>query len=467
MPFRLDPNQSPTVASKGFRPEKKSLQGFVNNVGTSGVNLAKGIGESAINVLNPDLEKNTLVNLGKTIYDTGGAIGNAITGTKVPENNKFKQIADFYKTRYGGLENIGNTLYNDPVGAAMDVSMLAGGAGGLLKAGGLEGAANVAGKVSEFTNPLNAVTKPLGMARKAISPMAADASKTLDAAGENALTRGMGNPMELKKVKAVSPVPMSELFNKYNTYERTPEAFQAAIDSAGAKIDELTKAASQNGSKVDVLKVLDEYNQQIKKLTSEAPTSDAAAQQLAELSRRKDMFIKAIGGSDSTPLNVDVGQVKDIKKSFQGDMPKNAFAAPQGDLNKAGGTKLAYKALIKGIEEAAPGTKSLGREQSALIKLKDIAEKQVARNDAKMNLSPLRWIAPGAGAKIAGAPGAIAATIMENFFNSPEALKWESKIMKGGSKLLKKTPKMPKTNIFKNAANISKAGYATNPKRNQ
>jgi len=236
--------------------------------------------------------------------------------------------------------------------------------------------------------------------------------------------------MKLKEAKAVSPVTMDELFSKYNTYERTPEAFQAAIDQATAKIDDLTQQAAQGGSKVDVLKVLDGYNQEIKRLTKLAPTSDTAAQQLAELSRRKDMFIQAIGGESSTPLNVGVGKVKEIKKAFQGDMPETSFGKPQSELNKAGGTKIAYKGLIKGIEEAAPGTKEVGREQAALIKLKKIAENQTSRAGAKQVFNFTKLGSAGLGGVLAGVPGAIAGFATEQLLNHPLAIKFGSKLMK-------------------------------------
>jgi hypothetical protein len=65
------------------------------------------------------------------------------------------------KNRYGGLQNIKHTLINDPVGSAMDASLLFG--GGAAVAGKASTAGKVLGRAAEVTNPL---TLPMAAARK-------------------------------------------------------------------------------------------------------------------------------------------------------------------------------------------------------------------------------------------------------------------------------------------------------------
>jgi hypothetical protein len=67
-------------------------------------------------------------------------------------------VGHYYKDRFGGLENIRNTLIKDPVGAVADLSVVAGGASTGLRAAGLARAAQVANTVSRFTDPLAATT---------------------------------------------------------------------------------------------------------------------------------------------------------------------------------------------------------------------------------------------------------------------------------------------------------------------
>lgn len=80
-------------------------------------------------------------------------------------------VAQFYKDRYGGLENIRNTLVNDPVGTAADAATILTGGGSLLSR--LPGQAGTIGQVVQragrVVDPVNAAiegTKAVGTAAK-------------------------------------------------------------------------------------------------------------------------------------------------------------------------------------------------------------------------------------------------------------------------------------------------------------
>ncbi len=81
-----------------------------------------------------------------------------------PEMGKADAVGQFYKNRYGGIDNIGNTLVNDPVGALADASMVGGLAGGAAKMAGLTKTGQVIGDVSNAVNPINislSIAKPV------------------------------------------------------------------------------------------------------------------------------------------------------------------------------------------------------------------------------------------------------------------------------------------------------------------
>ena len=93
-------------------------------------------------------------------------------GLPSPMRSEDKQIGsavgEFYKNRYGSLENLRNTIIQDPVGFSADVSAVAGLSGAGLRAGGLAKAADVAQTVSNYTNPIylagkgaTAIAKPV------------------------------------------------------------------------------------------------------------------------------------------------------------------------------------------------------------------------------------------------------------------------------------------------------------------
>jgi hypothetical protein len=81
------------------------------------------------------------------------------------------------KERYGSMDAIKNTLATDPVGAAGDLSLLfSGGAGVAARTPMLTKAAPALRTAAEYTNPLNAVIKPVA---SMISPNVAPEVKTL------------------------------------------------------------------------------------------------------------------------------------------------------------------------------------------------------------------------------------------------------------------------------------------------
>lgn len=93
-------------------------------------------------------------------------------GLPSPMRSEDKQIGgavgEFYKNRYGSLENLRNTIIQDPVGFSADVFAVAGLSGAGLRAGGLTKAADIAQTVSNYTNPLylagkgaTAIAKPV------------------------------------------------------------------------------------------------------------------------------------------------------------------------------------------------------------------------------------------------------------------------------------------------------------------
>ena len=181
-------------------PSGRSVGGFLSNIPSSAGRLAEGIGSM---ILSP-------IDTASNIMDIGaGALQNVLPKTLVDFVNKSETpealaagqravaaanaMGGFLKERYGSLEKIKTTLYNDPVGAAADLSILFTGGGaaatrlatasrGPIVAGamsgvpGMEAAASASGALStagkalstagQYTNPLNAVMPVAGVAGK-------------------------------------------------------------------------------------------------------------------------------------------------------------------------------------------------------------------------------------------------------------------------------------------------------------
>jgi len=163
--------------------EPKSVGGFLGNVVKSGADAIGGVGSALINVLNPDMENNTVAGVAKLALGTGQLL---IPGEQGLEKYP-KAVADFYKNRYGSLEAIGNTLYNDPVGALLDASVVAdlggsaiGKLGEISKINKLVKAGKTIKDVGQAVDPLRIVTKGVG---KALNPTVAKAGEFIEDQG--------------------------------------------------------------------------------------------------------------------------------------------------------------------------------------------------------------------------------------------------------------------------------------------
>jgi hypothetical protein len=89
-------------------------------------------------------------------------------------------VGQHYKQRYGGLENIRNTVITDPVGFAADASAVTGLGGAALKAA-MPRTAGVLGTISEATNPINMAVEGTKAVSNAVAPIAGSAIRHVQA----------------------------------------------------------------------------------------------------------------------------------------------------------------------------------------------------------------------------------------------------------------------------------------------
>jgi hypothetical protein len=220
--------QAPTGA--GAQPQGKSVGGFVKNIGTDAYNIASGIASGAYNA-----GYKLITDAGGAAQDvanfagnTGALVGGAgMQGIKaVLPDQAFQYVMEherdpaetqramdlagnvggYLKDRY--WDNLGDTLYEEPVQSAIDAASLAyGGQAVAAKALGKGAMATKAlGTAAEVANPFNAVTKPV-----------------------NALRGAMAEKSALKKMRADAPSHDEVIALKNAKY--------TALDNAGIKFD--------------------------------------------------------------------------------------------------------------------------------------------------------------------------------------------------------------------------------------
>lgn len=173
--------------------KKKTVGGFFKNIFKSGANLVKDIGTAVINPLD-------------TAKAVGGiALGGAskfVPGRQKSED-KFDAAVDFYKQRYGSIDKIKETVFNDPVGAAADLAAIfTGGGAAATKIGtvGKIGKVTAAGKKAGFAARQQAVRQA---AKSGRFGSAAKAGETIRRAGEIIDPFNVGAKITKKVVKPV------------------------------------------------------------------------------------------------------------------------------------------------------------------------------------------------------------------------------------------------------------------------
>jgi hypothetical protein len=182
------PVNAQTQGAPSQTPGGPSVGGFVENIGSSAVNLAEGLGNMVMHPI--DTASNILGTAAGGVEKLFGADANN------PDVQKFNNLVTYAKNRYGGdslsqiIGNIGHTLYTDPVGAALDLSTLVDGLGGALgaaskisKVSELGDAANALHTASEAINP---ISQGAALAGKVVAPVVSKAGDVLQSAASHA-----------------------------------------------------------------------------------------------------------------------------------------------------------------------------------------------------------------------------------------------------------------------------------------
>jgi hypothetical protein len=126
----------------------------LRNAPSSAVRLAKDVAQPFLHPLD------TLGNIGELAAGAAQKMGLASGTEGIP---KVDAVGQFFKDRYGGVENIKHTLAEDPVGALADASVAL--TGGETALGRLPG---IAGKVGEASGTVGRAVNPLSLAGNAV-----------------------------------------------------------------------------------------------------------------------------------------------------------------------------------------------------------------------------------------------------------------------------------------------------------
>jgi hypothetical protein len=353
----------------------------VTSIGLSDMayQAAKNIPESAIRygqtITEPFLHPvNTVNNLRDVIF---GGLGKIIPGADVGNQQaKFDALRQMLAKRYGGYENIKQTVAQDPVGAMADVSSLLTGGGTLAaKLPGMVGrTAGAVAKAGQYIEPVSAIKKTTALASKVIPE---------------------STPLRLYKSALKPPTPTS----KFGLKEQD-DVLRAGLD-AGIY-------PSEYG--IDKLEgIIDGLNSEIMGKIQNGTAQGLSVSRdniLSRLNSTEDFFsqmpnpepyLKAIdevrqGMINSKPGMMPLDKVQGMKQTIYKVM-KDSY----GELSTA--TKEANKAVARGAKEEIrsifPEIDGLNNQESLMLKLEPMIEKAAGRIERRDLM--------GIGTPIAGA----------------------------------------------------------------
>jgi len=236
-PVDFDPfaPQPKAVEFDPFAPKKRSWKDVAGesftNIPQSAATLATNIYDvvtdplQAVRGMGQMVVGGTQKLMGDPYFESESAKAARMQGMKA-----FSAAGDYFKNRAGSEEAIKNTLATDPVGAAADLSLLFTGGGALAaRTPMLSRAAPTLRTAAEYTNPLNAVTKPIA---SMISPKVAPEVKTLMNEGVTPTTGQILGGGFQRLEEGLSSVPLVGDFIKNAQLRAVEDLNKAAFNRA-------------------------------------------------------------------------------------------------------------------------------------------------------------------------------------------------------------------------------------------
>lgn len=410
--------------------DEPSVGGFVRNIGSSAFELGKNVVGAVAGVFTPNLEENTVANLGR--------VGLGVAEKVIPGQQGHEKYADavgrYYKQRYGS--NLAQTLYEDPVGVVADVAGLATGIGGAAKLAGASKIAATATKAGSILDPVQAI----GRAGGAAKPL-------LRKGAERIISSNVKVPDSMKAQNPTKNIPANILDAGFSPSHKGADQANMIVESLGNDISNLVASSKQAGQQFNLQPVLDKLDEleEVYKHQPAAETDLAAVRNAREQLMNNPLYSEDIlvpqvsqvpsGVLDQFGKPVMKSQTTMVKQGRRlkpqtaveiDTMKKNVYAGLKGKYGvEKAGTIEADKAMgrgLKGIlDDNVPGVQALNAKQSDAIVSRNALAKMAGREENKYPLGLMDLAAGGAaaGGIASGNPAIAAAAILATLLKHP------------------------------------------------
>lgn len=395
------------IQAAGQSPESqvrggKTAGGFLNNVWSSGVQNAKDIGGALINVFNPDMEKNTVANLGRLAVGTAELF---IPGKQKLEERP-KAVAEFYKNRYGSWDKAKESIYKDPVGVALDLSVVMSGGSSILnkigKVGKAEQAANIAKNIDPLVQTgrqLPKITKQIGKGKQALVERTALKSTKI-------------TPTRQLKFEKIAGVKIGKYMADHKLYALED------VTKAKTGLQQIYNDFVRTGKEVDKSLFISNIRKQAEALLARDKSATARAT-AAKMLDEAEYF--------TTQGNLTDTLITNTKSGYWGGVPESKIVDPTVlNFNKEMG-----KVGLKTLDEIAPGSARIGKQLQALNYLEDAMARggNVGKSTNNFNILKPAGAGAAAGYAVGGAPGAAIGGLTTGIIDAPIGQRFISKVL--------------------------------------
>lgn len=404
---------------------------FGKNLVRSGVDFATGLVKGAQGIASLGFP-NSVVTLAKAAQGDPEAKAKVDAVLHAP-----MAVANHYKERYGGMENIGRTAYEDPVGFLADVSVLSSGVGAAAK---IPAAAKfpAAVKAGEMASKIGLATDPIA------APLAL-ATKAIPAGVPERLYQSALKPTP-KGFRKVEPTTGERKLIATGLREGIPVSgggyakTDKLVDALEQSTEEALKAGKQAGETIDPVAVARRVDPLLSK-NSPFQTVDPASD-LSAIEGVKSRFLEnhtppvppapVIVGPNGKPFPppppppptpIPIEEAQAIKR--------NTYRQLKDKYGKQGAAATeAEKAIARGLKEEIinlhPELRQAGERQGALIELQDELERYLRRHGNREIVSLGLPMTISAGAELAGGKGAVIAGLMKKVIEEPWFKSWSA-----------------------------------------
>jgi hypothetical protein len=307
----------------------------------------------------------------KSLGGLAKGLFNKLTPGVQPSEASVDALTDFFSERYGGIDNIKQTIATDPVGFASDLSViLTGGAAAATKIGTVGKVAGTAGKaatqVGKVLKTAGRVVEPINLAR---APLRTIAKLAPQSVAEKLIESGVKFSTKIKPAQR-SKIIQAALDEKITPTKAGLRKSEKLVAKYANQVDDIIDRGIRagKGGKVsiktdDVLTRLDDVRDTFE---ASAFGSDFA-NEITELSTK---FKKQFGDT-LTP-----SQAQEIKRNTQ-QILRKSFGQLSNVRSEAG--KAIARGLREELEIAFPEVAKLNKKSSELIQLNKSLESAVAR----------------------------------------------------------------------------------------